>query len=187
LLAWTTPGGVFFITGEIANNGSVVVTDMPVRALLFTQDGLGVAEAVDTPMGYGLLPREFAPFSLRFGQGQPALSTTFEVILGSEDWLPDDSAVIYGASEMTWTDESTFNDNGQLVIDGTVTNTSTHAIRQPRAIVTVFDSAQNVIAAGFSDLASTELAPGDSANYQIVVAEMGGEPAQYIVNVQGIP
>jgi len=187
LFAWTTPTGVFFITGEIANNGSEVVTGIPVRAVLLTEDGLATAEAVDTPMGYGLPPGEFAPFSLRFGQGQPALTTRFEIDLGSAEWQVDSEAIIYSANEMDWTDDSTFDNNGRLNISGTVTNISTYIIRSPRAIVTVFDNAQHVIAAGFSDLAVTQLEPDASADFQIVIPEMGGEPAQYIVNVQGLP
>lgn len=187
LFAWTTSTGVFFITGEIANNGSQVVTDIPVRAVLLTEDGLATAEAIDTPMGYGLPPGEFAPFSLRFGQGQPALTTRFEIDLGSADWQPDSEAIIYSVNEMQWTDDSTFDNNGRLIISGSVTNISTHVIRSPRAIVTIFDNAQHVIAAGFSDLSVPQLAPDASADFQITVPEMGGEPAQYIVNVQGIP
>jgi hypothetical protein len=88
---------------------------------------------------------------------------------------------------MQWRDDSTFDNNGRLIISGSVTNISTHVIRSPRAIVTIFDNAQHVIAAGFSDLSVPQLAPDASADFQITVPEMGGEPAQYIVNVQGIP
>lgn len=187
LFAWTTPMGIFFITGEVANKGNEVVTGIPVRAVLFTEDGLPTGEAIDTPMGYGLPPGEFAPFSLRFGQGQPALTTRFEIDLGSADWQADPEAIIYSANEMQWTDDSTFDSNGRLIISGSVTNISPHIIRSPRAIVTVFDNAQHVIAAGFSDLNVPELAPDESAAFQIIVPEIGGEPAQYIVNVQGLP
>ncbi len=187
LFAWTTPTGVFFITGEVANNGSEVVTGIPVRAVLLTEDGLPTGEAIDTPMGHGLPPGEFAPFSLRFGQGQPALTTRFEVDLGSAEWQTNSEIVIYGANEMQWTDDSTFDTNGRLIISGSVINISQNTIRSPRAVVTVFDNAQHIIAAGFSDLSATQLAPDESADFQIIVPEIGGEPAQYIVNVQGLP
>jgi hypothetical protein len=184
---WTTPAGVFFITGEVANYGAATLTDIPVRAVLYTADGLGVAEAVDTVMGYGIPPGGFAPFSLRFGQGQPALTSRYELILGNETWQPDESAQIYGQDELTWTDESTITDQGQLLITGSITNISGQTIRGLRAVVTVFDEAQNVIAAGFTDLTSPQLAPNDSADFQIAVPEYGGSAAQYIVNVQGRP
>jgi hypothetical protein len=88
---------------------------------------------------------------------------------------------------MVWTDESSFDSFHRLVIRGTVTNVSASAIRQPRAIVTVFNSVQNVIAAGYSDITPTELASNESATYEITLPEMGGDPQNYIVNIQGIP
>jgi len=184
---WSTPSGVFFITGEVANYGDALLTDIPVRAVLLTDNGLGVAEAVDTVMGYGLPPGGFAPFSLRFGQGEPARTENYELSLGNEAWKPDTQATIIGPDELEWTDESAFTEAGQLVIDGTVTNTSQQAVRDLRAVVTVFDDAQTVIAAGFSDVTPARLSPGETTAFQITVPEMGGTPAHYIVNVQGKP
>jgi hypothetical protein len=184
---WTAPGGVFFITGEVANYGDTLLTDIPVRAVLLTDNGLGVLEAVDTVMGYGIPPGGFAPFSLRFGQGQPALTTRYELTLGNDTWESDPDAVIFGQDELTWTDESSFTEEGQLLITGTITNVSSQRIRNLRAVATVFDDSQNVIAAGFTDLTVAQLAPDESAPFQIVVPETGGEPAHYIVNVQGRP
>lgn len=184
---WTTPAGVFFITGEVANYGDTLLTDLPVRAVLLTDNGLGVVEAVDTVMGYGIPPGGFAPFSLRFGQGQPALTTRYELTLGREEWQPDADAVIFGPDELTWTDESSFTSEGHLLITGTVVNISAQTVRNLRAVATVFDDAQNVIAAGFTDLTPAQLSPQQSAAFQIRVPEMGGEAAHYIVNVQGKP
>jgi hypothetical protein len=184
---WTTPGGVFFITGEVANYGDTLLTDIPVRAALLTDNGLGVVEAVDMVMGYSIPPGGFAPFSLRFGQGQPALTTGYELTLGNDAWQSDLNAVVFGQDELTWTDESNITQEGHLLITGTVTNTSSQSVRNLRAVVTVFDDAQNVIAAGFTDLAAAQLSPDETAPFQIRVPEMGGEPAHYIVNVQGRP
>lgn len=184
--AWTTPTGVFFITGEVVNNSGVTMTDVPVRAVLLTAEGLPVAEAVDKVMGYGLAPGEYAPFSLRFGQGQPPLTTTYELYLGSEDWQPQTDLTLVGADDLSWTDEFSFDSNGRLVITGAATNTGEDMVNRPRAVVTVFNTNQQVIAAGFSDLEVTVLEPGESAPYQIVVPDMGGEPAEYVVNVQAV-
>jgi hypothetical protein len=184
---WTTPAGVFFITGEVANYGDTMTSDVPVRGVLLTESALGVVEAVDMVMGYGIPPGGFAPFSLRFGQGQPALTTTFELTLGNAEWESDAGAVIFGQDELTWTDESIFTAEGHLLITGVVTNVSSQTVRSLRAVVTVFDDAQNVIAAGFTDLTPAELAPTEDTSFQILVQELGGEPAHYIVNVQGRP
>lgn len=183
---WSTPQNVFFITGEVANRGTVQLTDIPVRAVLKTADGLPVAEAVDTVMGYSLPAGGFAPFSLRFGQGQPAFTTTFDLSVGNTEWQPDSERVIYGQDELTWQDDSSFDADGTMVIDGVVTNISQRPILAPRVVATIFDAAGNVIAAGFVDL-SAALNENDSAPFRILVPDMGGEPANYIVNVQALP
>ncbi len=186
--AWSTPAGVFFITGEVANYGLTTITGVPVQVDLLTADGLSVTGAVDQVMGYGIPPGGFAPFSLRFGAGQPALATNYRLTLGSADWSPDaESPTIYGQNELTWTDESGFDVFNRLVVSGVVTNMSDHVIHNPRATVTVFDGAQNVIAAGFSDISPAELDASATADFQITLPEMGGDPENYIVNVQGVP
>lgn len=185
--AWTTPGGVFYITGEVANYGTQSVTGIPVRAILSTAEGLPVAEAVDVPMGYTLLPGGFAPFSLRFGQGQPALAASYEIILGSPDWQPRDDAPVYGPDDLSWIDESRFNDAGELVVSGTITNIGQQVLRAPRVTATVFDSQRDVAAARYIDLDTVELRPNESTSFEIIVPEVGGEPAEYVVNVQALP
>lgn len=185
--AWTTPAGVFYITGEVANYGTLPAVDLPVRALLLTADGLPVAEAVDMPMGYAVLPGGFAPFSLRFGQGQSGLTSQYEVVLGSDEWQPQTDVVVYGPQDLSWIDESTFNADGQLVVSGVVTNIGQNLLHRPRASVTVFNANQQVIAARFVDLDITELQPNESAAFQITLPEIGGDPAQYVVNIQALP
>jgi hypothetical protein len=183
---WTTPTGVFFITGEVANLGGAPLSDVPVRAVLSTADGRAIAEAVDSVMGYTLPPGGFAPFSLRFGQGQPALTTNYILYLGNEQWKPDQSKPFLGADQMTWTDTSALTPQGQLAISGSVTNTSSQTAHSLRAVVTVFNVDQNVIAAGFADV-GPELAAGASTPFQILVPELGGVPTNYIVNIEALP
>ncbi|MEO8395910.1 MAG: FxLYD domain-containing protein [Chloroflexota bacterium] len=188
---WNTNSGVFFVTGEVANYGLTTLTGVPVQVDLRSADGLSVAGAVDAVMGYGIPPGGFAPFSLRFGQGQPSLATIYSVTLGGNDWQPDATEpVIYGQNEMTWTDESKFDNLNRLVISGTVTNISSHPINQPRATVTVFDGAQNVISAGFTNIqpdGADELKAGQTTTFEITLPEVGGNPENYIVNIEGVP
>lgn len=186
LSTWTTPAGVFFITGEVVNRSAAWALDVPVRAVLETAEGLPVAEAVDVVMGYGLPPGGFAPFSLRFGQGQPAMSIGYRLSLGGDGWTTTPQAVLYGTDELTWDDQSTFEAGGVLVISGSAVNISAQTIRAPRAVATVFDAAGRVIAAGFSDF-SPELAPGASAAFRIAIPDLGAAPANYILNIQGLP
>ena len=185
IATWSTPQNVFFITGEVANRGTTQLTDIPVRAVLKTSDGLPIAEAVDTVMGYSLPPGGFAPFSLRFGQGQPALTSTFDLSLGNAEWRSQPDRAVYGQDELKWEDKSSFEPDGSMVIDGTVRNVSQKPILSPRVVATVFDAAGNVIAAGFVDLTAA-LNPADSTTFRILVPEMGGQPANYIINVQAL-
>ncbi|MBI1281193.1 MAG: hypothetical protein GC179_23910 [Anaerolineaceae bacterium] len=182
---WSTPQNVFFITGEVANRGTTQLTDIPIRAVLKSADNVPIAEAVDTVMGYSLPPGGFAPFSLRFGQGQPSLTTNFDLYLGNKDWKSQPDRAVYGQDELSWEDKSSFEADGSMVIDGTVRNISQNPILSPRVVTTIFDSAGNVIAAGFVDLTAA-LNPSDSTAFRILVPEMGGQPANYIVNVQAL-
>ncbi len=182
---WTTPTGVFFITGEIGNYGAAWVDSVPIRAVLRTADGLGVIEAADSAMGYGIPPGGFAPFSLRFGQGQSALTSGYELYLGGEGWTPSAAEPVYGQDTLTWSDDSSVGSDGHLTIAGTITNIGLETVRDPRAVVTVFDAAGDVIAAGFSDVTSA-INAGESAAFQIVVPELGSPPVNYIVSVQGL-
>ncbi len=185
---WSTPQGVFFVTGEVANYGLTTVANVPVQINLRSADGVTVLGAVDQVMGHGIPPGGFAPFSLRFGQGQPSTAATYSVALGGGAWeLPRREPVIYGQNEMTWTDESRYDSSNRLVISGTVTNISADVVRQPRATVTVFDGAQNVIAAGFTEIQPADLAPGQSSPFEITLPDVGGSPENYIVNIQGTP
>ncbi len=187
--AWRTPRGVFFITGEVANTGTALVTDVPVRAVLRTGEGLAVAEAVDQVMGYGIPPGGFAPFSLRFGQGQPALTTDYEVSLGGIDWVSDEARLIYNADSFEWDDSGSLQADGSLVISGSARNIGESLAREVRAIATVFDGAGNVVAAGFTEV-SAALQPGARAEFRLVVPEMGSQPGDeinYILMVQGLP
>ena len=187
IATWSTPQGVFYITGEVANYSAQPLVDLPVQAVLHTESGQAVAEAVDTPMGYGVLPGGFAPFSLRFGQGEPVPGGTYELILGGPDWQAQPDAVIYGPGDLDWIDDSRFDENGDLVITGTVTNVGAHVVRSPRASATVFGTDGRVIGARFVDLASGPLDPNESLDFSITLSELGGSPAQYIVSVQALP
>lgn len=182
---WVTPQGVFFITGEVANHSVLAMSQIPVRAVLYTADGTAVTEALDVVMGHVLLPGQFAPFSLRFGQGQPPETTTYTLTVGREDWQPDDVPTVVSSDALAWTHETSYNENRHLRISGTITNMSQQTVRQVRAVVTLFDDQGEVIAAGFTEVESPLLA-GDTTNYSILVSDIGGLPANYIVDVQAL-
>lgn len=186
--SWTAPTGVYFITGEVTNHGLETVRAVPIRVLLQSEDEVDIAEALDTVMGYGVAPGEFAPFSLRFGQGQPEDATRYSISLGTENWQPDyappDS--LAGNNDLTWANESTITEEGHLLINGILTNTSSQMVYDPLATVTVFDGNQNVIAARFTPLPAEALAPEETLPFEIRLEELGGAPINYIVNIQAL-
>lgn len=186
---WTTPDGVYFITGEVINHTPNIISEIPIRVELQQADGAQVAGAVDTVMGYGIPPGGFAPFSLRFGQGQPQSAEHYLLILGDADWQPniEHAAYVYGGDVMEWTDTLTIESDGSLSIDGTVTNISTQIVRAPMATVTVFDSRLRVIGARYELLTDKTMVPGEGLAFHLRIAELGGEPSSYFVNIQVFP
>ncbi|MCA9889566.1 MAG: FxLYD domain-containing protein [Anaerolineae bacterium] len=185
---WSTAEGVFFVTGEVTNHDIVTAYDVPVKAILTRGDGTAIVEAEDNVMGYGILPGGYAPFSLRFGQGQPADAVSFSVAIGEMDTetLPTDQPALVGNPTLTWTDAVENSANGTLYIIGMVNNESDEPVRSPRATITVFDDIGRVIAAGFADVEIDVLEAGESASFNIAVPEMGGEAINYLVNVQAV-
>jgi hypothetical protein len=192
LFAWTTDEGVFYITGEVANYGSTTVTDVPVRALLLRADGTALAEAVDVVMGYGIAPGSFAPFSLRFGQGQPDGSTRYQVFLGGDTWQAAAGGALVREDLLQVETASEIDTLGRLVLRGTVENVGDSMAVAPRAVATVFDEAQNVVAAAFVDVPVAQLAPGERASFEIAIVDLGIpafsnallDTLNYVVSVQ---
>ncbi len=184
---WLTPDGVFFVTGEVGNYGTVTSAPIPIEARLLASDGqTQIRGAADVTMGYGIPPGGFAPFSLRFGEGQPPDATQYALILGGEEWVPTE-AEFSTSNELTWTDSSRFDGFNRLIITGEVTNQSAVTFSGVRAVVTVFNDLQQVIGAASADLAGVPLEPGAVTAFEIIVPEVGDVPANYIVTVQGIP
>lgn len=177
---WTTPQGVLFLTGEVANRGSEAPGNLPVRALLYNADGRASAEALDVLMGHALQPGGFAPFSLRFGVQPPGIST-YSIILGSEgSWQPRTDVI-----DLPVTNTSRTEPDGRLFISGQVSNPGNSVLEQIRVVATIFDAQQNVIAAGFSDVAAL-LDPSALVEYQVIIPELGGTPVNFTVLAQGL-
>lgn len=187
LSTWTTPTGVFYVTGEVTNTGEASIAELPVRAVLLTNADETVADAVDTVMGYTIESGGFAPFSIRFGQGQPVNASRYRVSLGSETFVPEDDTAVVGFPTLQWTDETQSNDEGALFVTGEVTNTGEDDVLSPRAIVTLFDDTGRIIGAGFADASTSQLVAGESASFTVLISEIGGVPSNYVVNVQALP
>ncbi len=177
--SWWTPSGVFFITGEVLNHTVQTLSGITVAAGLYDGADNGIASAIDTVMGYALHPGEFAPFALRFDQ--PAGAVRYVLELGAGEAVIGD---VVTAPDLNWTNTPTRSQEGHLIVTGTVTNTGTSTVEDALVIITVFDDENGVVAAGFMPLETTTLDPRESAPYNIRVPEMGGEPADFLINIQ---
>lgn len=184
---WVTADGVLYVTGEVTNHSSDPVSRIPIRALQIDAEGNGIAEAVDVVMGYTLYPETFLPFSLRFGQGQVEGAVKYGVIVGADDWNADAVLTILDEDNFDWTDESNFNESGQLFINGDITNTSLEDAKDTKIIVTVFNDQQEVIASAFHDVQPAILSGRETTDYSILIPDVGGTPATYILTVQALP
>ncbi len=183
--AWTNDIGVLFVTGEVRNNTDTTLTRIPVTVTLYDARGNVLLEASDVVMGHGVVPGGFAPFSLRFGEGQPSDATRFVVRLGAGEPLPEDTT-LYGADALAWEQESTFTAENHLLVTGTLTNTRDFPIGQIIAHVTVFDGQGRVIGAWFSPIQDAPLAGGQSVPFEVRVLELDSAPTNYILEIQGL-
>jgi len=184
LSTWTTPQGVFIISGEVANRTPQPMRGVSVRAVL---EGGGVPpqEALDEVMGYAIPPEGFAPFSLRFGQGtRGARSFSLSLLAPPPD--PALPAVI-GAEALRWEDASQTAQDGALFITGRVSNEGAPLLRQALAVATVFSPEGRVIGAGFAPISPDIVAQGQEGQFTILISELGGVADRYIVSVQGLP
>ncbi len=183
---WSTSDGVYFITGEVVNRGTETLSNVPIRAVLQSTSEENSIEAVDTIMGYGIRPGEFAPFSLRFGQGSPADATTYSLTVGDEFWQQNRNPIgeIIGSEQLDWSGDLIETTEGHLLISGSVTHIGSQIAFDPVITVSIFDAQKNVIAAGFTPIAEGEFRPGETLSYNLRVPEMGGIPADYYVNIQ---
>jgi hypothetical protein len=186
LHSWSTAEGIYFITGEIANHSTQQVAPVPVHVRLLAADGSTSAEAADVTMGHAILPGRFAPFSLRFGQGLPRGTTNYTLTIGDDLWQAESAFVnnFLGSDGLTWESSSTVTPEGHLLISGTVTNISRQTARDLIVAATVFGADQAVIATGFTMPEPGSLAPGEAAPFTLRIQEMGGEPANFIIEVQ---
>lgn len=184
LHGWTTADGVYYITGEVANFSPQPVGNIPISARLLTDDGAELASANDTVMAHSIAAGDYAPFSLRFGAGRPPEATHFRLIIGAAERVGTPT----GAESLTWEDRSSVTADGHLLIAGTASHDGARTLNGARAVITVFDDAGRVIGAGFIVLGDDgTLEGGQSADFALLMRDIGGQPANYIINFEAIP
>jgi len=185
---WTTPNGVMFLTGVLQNATNAPIGNVPLYAGLQTPDGVVVDGVSGQVMGYGIPAGGFMPFSLRFGNGQPISATRYTLTIGGGGWNPESATPrYYGEENFIITSDRSTTSEGFVVIRGDVTHIGTDIVRDPIAVVTVYDSQRHVIASAFTPIKDGVFLPQESASFNFNLTELGGTPAFHLVTVQALP
>jgi hypothetical protein len=80
--AWTTPENVYYVAGIVRNMSEQELFNVPVVVTLTNDQGETLISAFDETMGYSIPAWATAPFSVRFGEGQPQEATRFSIAVG---------------------------------------------------------------------------------------------------------
>jgi len=184
---WTAPSGVMFLTGVLQNATANPIGTVPLYAGLSTLDGVVVAGESGQVMGYAIPPNGFMPFSLRFGKGRPPEALNYALTIGGGGWVPDTTLRYYGEDNFTITSERTAPSENTTVVTGDVIHIGTDIVRDPIAILTIYDNQRRVIASAFSMIKEGVFLPQESASFSFNITELGGTPAFHLVTVQALP
>ena len=184
---WTAPSGVMFLTGVLQNATANPIGTVPLYAGLSTLDGVVVAGESGQVMGYAIPPNGFMPFSLRFGKGRPPEALNYALTIGGGGWVPDTTLRYYGEDNFTITSERTAPSENTTVVTGDVIHIGTDIVRDPIAILTIYDNQRRVIASAFSMIKEGVFLPQERASFSFNITELGGTPAFHLVTVQALP
>ncbi len=183
MFAWTDTQGAFHINGEVLNNDPAALEFVRITAYLFDATGAILAEQSDFAAADVIESGAAAPFSILFPQGKPALAVRYELHAAARHTeLP--SETYYGPSNFVLDDHADFNDQGYLVVSGTVTNQGASVAHYVKVTVTIFDGQGRVVATDTLFAQTQDFMPGASADYQLTFFELGGEAVRYTSSVQ---
>lgn len=179
--AWTTAQDVYYVAGTVRNASPYDLDYAPVSVALVDDHGGTLVSAFDETMGYRLPAGGTAPFSVRFGEGQPPDATRFTITVG--EGTPATRPVNHDG--LQWIDyDITITPEGHQLIAGSVINQSDGALFDPQLIVTVFGADEAIIGTGFVTFHDGALEAGDSAEIIMRIQDIGGMPATTLLTLQ---
>lgn len=185
---WTTRTGVMFLTGMIQNATENPIGGVPIFAGLQNPEGAVVDGESGQVLGYAIPPNGFMPFSLRFGDGRPVDALNYNMTLGGGGWNPiATTPQYYGESYFDVTSQRTDTPEGTAIITGTITHIGVDIVRDPMAIVVLYDMQRRVIGTGFIVAKQGVLLPQETVEFSFNITELGGTPAFHLVTVQALP
>lgn len=182
---WVDKDGGFNITGFVKNNQETSVEAVRLTGYVFDARNNRLSEESSILTQDVLHPGEYAPFRLRFEGGQPSTAVRYELEAAAR--IADFSLRnFYGGENFTKPDpEVTYNDNGNLVFRGILSNGGTRLVRNVKIIVSLINEQGQVIGTETQFINKDQLLPGEVDNYEIVVYDLGGAPFRYEMTVMG--
>ena len=184
LLTWTGEDGRLHVTGRVANRAPYPLDRIQVRAALYDSAGTVVAEGAGSTPVTVLLDGEYAPFEVAFDAGRPPAAVRLGLWAEAQPAV-ESLAAFYGPGAFDWDDRAEYDDAGQLHIRGTVWNVGSQTAHAVRAIITLFDAADQVAGYVTAGVGEGTLTAGASARFDAPVSRLGAEPTHYLVTVQG--
>lgn len=185
LNAWVDRNGGFEIVGQIVNNADYPLEFVRINAQLYDAENRLLVEQDDFVSSDLVLPGEYTPFSLVFGDGMPPGMVRYD-LHASARYADYTVRSFYGPDNFALTSQAEFDENGLLVISGQVRNEGSLTATLVKVIVTIFDADQRVIGTDTTLVDIQHLAPGEMSTFSLSFVELGGIPNTFLVTAQGI-
>lgn len=178
--AWTTAQDVYYVAGTVRNTTTDDLHDASVVVALLDDQGATVISAFDETMGYSLPAGGTAPFSVRFGEGQPNEATRFQIMVGEGTAL--NRRVNHDG--LQWVErEIAMTVDGHQLITGVIVNDTENTLYDPQLIVTVFGQNEAIIGTGFVTFHDGALGAGESAEIIMRIQDLGGTPTSTLLTL----
>ncbi len=185
LNAWVDRNGGFVIVGQVVNNGDKALEFVRITAQLYDAENRLLGEQDDFVSSDMVLPGEFTPFSIVFGDGLAPGTVRYD-LNASARYADFAAQPFYGPENFALSSQAEFDENGFLEISGQVRNEGSATASLVKVLVTVFDEEQRVIATDTTLVDEQRLAPGETSGFSVIFVELGGVPNTFLVTAQGV-
>jgi hypothetical protein len=185
LFTWTNSQGAFIINGQVTNKSSQPLEAIRVTATLYDAQNNAVATQGNVIPVELLDDQGVAPFTIQFNKGKPSQAVRYELEAAGRDGEYAIKTHLGDDKFIRGNDKATYNGSGYLVIGGDVVNKTQGPAHFVKAIVTVYDEQQRVVATDSTFISKRDLLPGESAHFDVQFAELGGNAIRYVISIEG--